>query len=337
MRDALAVDLADIGEHEIVVTVDSRFPFAGESGGAPIALEPITANGSGLDRLLDESDAVWLVAPETGGCLEEAARRVERRGKRLLGPGSEAIGVAADKAGLAARFGSAGVPYPYTVRLPPATARLRLGATPGMVAEALGGMEFPLVVKPRRGAGSEGVRWFADLPTMLAAIGNQALMADALAQEYVVGTPLSVSLLVDGPRILVLAVNSQELRFEADGGIGTFPYRGGITPFDHPEASLAAAAAVRACQSVPGLGGYIGVDLVLGPRGAVVIEINPRLTTAYLGVRRSVDGNVAAMAIAACSGVLPDRVDITRRVRFTEAGEIVSSNPIHSYAGGACR
>jgi len=33
--------------------------------------------------------------------------------------------------------------------------------------------------------------------------------------------------------------------------------------------------------------------------------LNPRLTTAYLGVRAAIDDNVASLALAACAGDLP--------------------------------
>ena len=56
-----------------------------------------------------------------------------------------------------------------------------------------------------------------------------------------------------------------------------------------------------------GLRGYVGVDLVLTDADAVVIEVNPRLTTAYLGVRAALDENIAALALEACAGRLPDR------------------------------
>ena len=52
--------------------------------------------------------------------------------------------------------------------------------------------------------------------------------------------------------------------------------------------------------------GWLGIDLVLGsdPAGAddVVIEINPRLTTSYLGLRRLARGNLAAALLAVARG-----------------------------------
>jgi predicted ATP-grasp superfamily ATP-dependent carboligase len=50
--------------------------------------------------------------------------------------------------------------------------------------------------------------------------------------------------------------------------------------------------------------GYLGVDLVLGPNASTdkVIEINPRLTTSYVGLRAAIesDKNLAAAMLATC-------------------------------------
>jgi predicted ATP-grasp superfamily ATP-dependent carboligase len=68
----------------------------------------------------------------------------------------------------------------------------------------------------------------------------------------------------------------------------------------------------------------------------VVIEVNPRLTTAYLGVRAATAGaaNVAGLAIDACRGVLPADSAISHRVRFTAAGTVVSVMPLRGAAPG---
>jgi hypothetical protein len=46
--------------------------------------------------------------------------------------------------------------------------------------------------------------------------------------------------------------------------------------------------ASAACRTIPGLRGFVGVDLLLDEEtGTVtVVEINPRLTTSYLGYRQ---------------------------------------------------
>jgi hypothetical protein len=162
-----------------------------------------------------------------------------------------------------------------------------------------------------------------ELRAAIDAVGRRATQ-NVLVQRYIRGAAASVSLLADGRRAVALAANGQAISAGS-----TLSYAGGRTPLDHPLAERAIDAAIRTCEAFPGLHGYVGVDLVLTSADAVVIEVNPRLTTAYLGVRsainrRSGSGNIAEMAIDACAGKLPARPRIARHVRFTSAGRVVS-------------
>ena len=138
-----------------------------------------------------------------------------------------------------------------------------------------------------------------------------------LLQRHVRGVAASVSLLADGRRAVALTTNGQAVK-----GGRPFAYRGGMTPLDHPLAGRAGEQAVRTCEAIPGLRGYVGVDLILTGSEAFVIEVNPRLTTAYLGVRAALDQNIAAMALAACAGTLPEPSPARRSVRFTAGGRV---------------
>jgi predicted ATP-grasp superfamily ATP-dependent carboligase len=313
MRDALIADLAAIRRHRIVITVDPRFPLKAPPGVEVVTLPPGSA--ALLDTLIASADAVWLVAPETGGCLERLAARVEEKGRALLGPGAATIRRASDKAGLPRRLACHGVPHPKTLVLRP-------GVDWAAAARELG---YPVVVKPARGAGCHGVCLARDARELRHA-ANLARRANGieplLLQRYVPGVAASVSLLADGQRAVVLTVNAQSVRASRP-----FAYRGGTTPLDHPLAGRAVEAALRACRALPGLRGYVGVDVVLTDSEAVVIEVNPRLTTSYLGVRAALEANVAALALAACAGDLPAPPPARRHVRYTAAGRIVSADP----------
>jgi len=323
MLNALVADLAATGCHDIVTTADPRFPLA-----APPGVRVVTLAGNGaarLDSLIAAADAVWLVAPETDRCLERLALRAERKGKMLLGPGSAAIRLASDKAALPRRLARHGVAHPKTMVLPN-------DSDWRAAAREIG---YPIVVKPARGAGCNGVylardgRELRDAMNMARRIcGREHL----LLQRYVPGVAMSVSVLADGERAVALAVNAQFVRASQDpqrAGVPWRPfcYRGGKTPFDHPLAGRAVDAALRTCRAIPGLRGYIGVDMVMTESEAVVIEVNPRLTTAYLGVRAVLEENVAALALAACAGILPAPLPARRSVRFTAAGRIVATAP----------
>lgn len=148
--------------------------------------------------------------------------------------------------------------------------------------------EYPLVIKPVDGAGSLLVRLIASrhdwdrVRREYAYAGSPA----ALRQPFIAGRPISRAGWFNG-RGGVDWLPIAEQRLAQDGG---FEYRGGSIP---AELSSDAATAVQqlTCEVVnalPGLCGYVGMDLLLpaAHQGApLLVEINPRLTTSYVGYR----------------------------------------------------
>jgi predicted ATP-grasp superfamily ATP-dependent carboligase len=316
MRTALVTDLLAIGCHEIVTTADARVRRDLPRGVEVMRLAAgDRAREAALDRAIGTVDAVWLIAPETDRCLERLARRVARCGRTLLGSDADAIARASDKAALSRRLAALGIRHPQTRRLTRA-----LGS-----ASAAAQLGYPFVVKPACGAGSDGISLVHHSGEWQRAIGlarRASGRGGVLLQEYIRGTAASVSLIADGRRALALSVNEQILAASPP-----FAYRGGRTSFDHELAPRAVAAALGACRAVPGLRGFVGVDVVLTESDVVVIEINPRLTTAYLGIRAALDENVAALAMDACAGRLPAAPRLRRSIQFSSSGRIVSREP----------
>jgi predicted ATP-grasp superfamily ATP-dependent carboligase len=315
MRAALVSDLALIG-HRVVTTADPRFSFKPPPGVEVVAMGP--RSSAQLDRLIASVDVAWLVAPETNRCLERLAERAEQNGTALIGSGSAAIRRASDKARLPGRLRAHRVSHPDTRVVTP---RGNDAKQWNAAAREIG---YPVVVKPARGAGCGGVCFARNPRELQEAIetARRTTRGPLLVQQYVRGVAASVSLVADGCRAVALAVNAQAVCRSR-----RFAYRGGTTPLEHPLAAGAVDAALRTCEILPGLRGYVGVDLVLTRSDAVVIEVNPRLTTAYLGVRSALrgGGNVAALALAACAGALPAPPPIYRSVRFTASGRVVES------------
>ena len=85
---------------------------------------------------------------------------------------------------------------------------------------------------------------------------------------------------------------------------GRFRYLGGAVPLPAALNRRAQQLARRAVESVAGLFGYVGVDVGLAPspEDDVVIEINPRLTTSYVGLRRLARFNLADALLAVTTG-----------------------------------
>jgi len=309
MLGALLADLAAVPGLEIVATTDPRTRLRVPPGVEVVSLPPnrITA---ALRRLIRAADAVWLIAPEADGILARLAALVEAEGRRLLGPGAAAIRRAADKAALPRRLASAGV------AAPPAR-MLSRAADPRAIAADL---EYPVVVKPWRGAGCGGVGLARDAAELARAVAlaRSEGAGRLLVQPFLPGVAASVSLIGEGSRAFALAVNAQHIRVGLP-----FAYDGGATPLEHPQAARAVECALAAYRALPGLVGYVGMDLVLTEAGPVITDVNPRLTTAYLGVRAALDANIAALALDACLGRLPPPpAPPRRRARFTADGTV---------------
>jgi len=255
-----------------------------------------------------EADFTLVIAPEFNDLLYNRCRWTEEVGGRLLGPSAAAVRVAGDKLRLAERFQQHGIPTPVT----------RLVTDSGPLA-------FPQVCKPRHGAGSQAVTLVHNEYEMCDALRSATTMGirdDFIVQPYVRGTAASVSLLLGHEQCLVLPAATQEFYDR-----GRFLYRGGTVPLADGLNERAQRLARRAVEVVDGLRGYVGVDLVLGPADDgsqdVAIEINPRLTTSYVGLRALARFNLAeAMLALALDQPLPEMAWHAGSVRFQAHGDV---------------
>jgi predicted ATP-grasp superfamily ATP-dependent carboligase len=285
MLRTLIGELAGIPGVRVVISRDPRLPPLDGCQtlvpGAGEAMEALFARG------VECSDAAWPTAPEGDGVLERLASSVQAAGRTLLGCAPAAVRLTASKRETARRLAASEVPVVPT-------------CAPG---ETLPPWPGPWAVKPDDGAGCDGLELLpgrADAARRLAA-GNRALVA----QPWLAGEPWSLSLVCAGGAARLLACNRQQVRWES-GLLRLDTITVNARPPADPRV-LQLGAAVAA--AIPGLWGYVGVDLLLGPDGPVVLEVNPRLTTSYCGLPAALDRNVAALVLDLHrTGVLPEAV-----------------------------
>jgi predicted ATP-grasp superfamily ATP-dependent carboligase len=255
------------------------------------------------------ADFSLIIAPEFDGLLAERCRWVEEEGGRLLGPSAAAVRLTGDKLLLARHLDGRGIPTPPTLPFPSAAPPL----------------PFPLVCKPRDGAGSQATFLARDPEGLGQAVPRaraEGWPGEMVLQPHVPGRAVSVALLLGPERRLALPAAGQTL--SADG---RFRYQGGSLPLAEELDRRARQLAERAVQAVEGLRGYVGVDLVLGEAadgsGDRVIEINPRLTTSYVGLRRLARFNLAEALLAVVTATtLPEMKWRPGPVRFRSDGGI---------------
>ena len=303
MLRALAADFCAIDGVQVDVMRDRRLGAADLPEGVVHEVGSARQERDTLSALAGAADWSVIIAPEFDGHLLDRCQWVEGAGGRLLGPGSPTVALASNKQKTAEHLAARGVRVPEGVTLEPGDP-----LPPGF--------GYPAVLKPRDGAGSRGIRWI-DEPRG----GRVEDGVPMRLEQFSAGTAASVACL-GGPRGVVLLRPCQQ-RLSDDG---RFEYLGGRLPLDANSAARAARLAARAIDTLDRPLGYLGVDLVLGPdpRGAddVVIEINPRLTTSYVGLRALARENLAAAMLGSASG---RQVELSWRhdpIQFDSAGRV---------------
>lgn len=235
------------------------------------------------EQLVENSDATFLIAPEFDGYLTRRAECVVAQNRPLCGPDVAAITLCADKLQLACHLQEAGVATIDTFPFDPSN-----------VEESIS--SFPCVMKPRYGAGSQETQLMTDAATFKAVVANldtDSQLHQGIVQPYLPGTPVSVAVIINslGQCVHLFPPALQRL---ADDGF--FTYQGGQVPVAEIPHAIVERLATEACNAVPGLRGYVGIDLIVpadAPKSAVIVEINPRLTTSYLGYRHLTKENLA--------------------------------------------
>ena len=231
-------------------------------------------------RMAAWADWSVVIAPESSGILFDLCQLAESAGGRLLGPSPAIVSLTGDKWATYQHLHKVGAPTPRTW----------LADDAHVLEEA----RFPLVQKPTDGAGS--------IDTILIRNAVQIHRRPGfLLQEFIPGTPASVALLCGPDRIVPLVPGYQRISDD-----GQFRYLGGRLPLPPALAERATALATSVVSTLPHPRGYLGVDLVLGESadgsGDAVIEINPRLTTSYVGLRALAEDNLAEAMLRIARG-----------------------------------
>jgi predicted ATP-grasp superfamily ATP-dependent carboligase len=278
MLQAVTADFAAIPDVSVITLLDARLKDRELDPRVEVVRVEPSGEAQAFRDVVAEVDFALVIAPELDGVLHERCAAAAAASARLLGPSPDAVALTSDKLALARHWQAAGVPTPRTV---PRTEEL-----PPFVP--------PWIVKPRFGAGAVGVRVQDSHPHPFShkagrgeqekARGDVEIEGEVI-QPLIVGRAASVAFLIGPKQTMALAPCWQDL----DDG---FQYLGGSTPIPSDFAKRAESIARRAVDAVPGLHGYVGVDVILGDED-MAIEINPRLTTSYIGLRQLAQSNLA--------------------------------------------
>jgi predicted ATP-grasp superfamily ATP-dependent carboligase len=207
-----------------------------------------------------------VIAPETAQCLQQLHQQVIAAGKQWWGCGTTAIQICSNKAHTASQLAKHHIPHI------PCCAPTELE------------IKKQYVLKPIDGAGCDET-FLVDHTTVEKFLPR---IQHPLCQPYIQGQACSITVLYHQHACRVVAVNTQFIKIHQ----ACFQYTGmRVNSLSHA-LKPAQKLAEKIHHAIPQLWGWVGIDILINPIGEwIVVEINPRLTTAYVGLQQSLTYN----------------------------------------------
>jgi predicted ATP-grasp superfamily ATP-dependent carboligase len=282
--------------HSVTTLLDSRIARVKPPIDADCVVSVFSSQEAqvNLEKISESADAAYVIAPETDGVLQSLVEIVEQTGAVSLNCPARVIEKVSDKVGFYEFMRKFGLPLPETKMFSVADDLKE-------IKKAIrGSLNFPLIFKPSNGVSCCGlsvVRNEEQVAGAVDKIKRESSNKHFLVQELIKGAAASVSLVSTGNDAVPISLNRQDVTIETPEACSG--YSGGSVPFANPLRAEAFKVAEKIVKSFPDFRGYLGVDFVLTKDEAVAIEVNPRLTTSYVGLRRVVNFNPAQAIIDA--------------------------------------
>lgn len=277
MRDALLADLSQL-PYEVLTTVDVRLP-------SPANCQQLTTIQPGDDvwsvweNIIKTVDAVWLIAPETEGILIQLSNLAVKHHKVIIGSGLAALHIASSKLATYEALRQAGVDTVPSY-------------TPSNWSP---NNEHQWLVKQDDGAGCEALMIFDGAMALQYWLSDNEQQDSFIIQPYLEGIHGSISCIMHQGDAVVLSANTQVIHQKNKQLI----YQGNIINGLQDFWAQFTHTAKQVAQAIPDLTGYVGIDVIVDAQSAsvVVVEVNPRLTLSYCGLREAIGANPAKLVI----------------------------------------
>jgi predicted ATP-grasp superfamily ATP-dependent carboligase len=274
---------------EIYTILDRRIAFLSQYLKADHII--FVENSNYLDKfnqILPQSDSCFIIAPEFLNILYKLTDIVIHHKKELYSIGLEGIKLGASKMSTYKFFKRFQVPTPETFYIP----RINNQLDSEFIYKKFHELNHSIIIKPDDGVGAESVLFINDENQIHDLFETEKVPLDNsrtyILQRYINGVDMSASLIgiLDQDRIktYIVSVNTQNVALRK-GRINS-QYNGGMTPAQISNNIRGALQRFLLKLDFSYFEGYFGVDFILTADDTIeFIEINPRLTTSYLGIR----------------------------------------------------
>lgn len=304
MLNALLDNFRTYAEHEagkglaVMVMLDGRVNGTINTAGFDtVIIKPEQNSHEEFVRLALLCDAVWPVAPEFDGILQTLCQTVEQLGKRLLTSPARAVAVTGNK------FNT----YQHLKQHHIATVPTRMfisavwdsNSDAEHLAQELTELSTACkagqwLVKPVDGVGCTDSYVLSDrqdFEQMHSRKGHYVI------QPHIQGKKTSLSCLFKEGFGWLLCTNLQQFSI-----INQQYHLSEIIVNYDSDLNGYQILVNNIAQALPELWGYAGIDLIETPEQRFVLEINPRLTTSFVGISAALGINVAENILQLLSG-----------------------------------
>jgi len=253
-----------------------------------------------LNLNISNYDACLMIAPEQEFILYKITKLIEENGVKVIGSDSNAVMKCSDKYRMYESLkGKVSIIETEKVFF-------------GNIEDYKYSGNKNKVVKPADGVSCSGVTTVNDLDSFKEAASNlQTELSYFIVQDFIEGISASVSLLSNGKVAIPLSLNYQDIELSEEG----INYKGGYVPLSHEFEEEAKNIAKNAVESVNGIKGYVGVDMILGDK-PYLVEINSRMTTPYVALKEILDLNLGEAILDSVYGKLPSEINLNGRISF---------------------
>ena len=270
MLNSVLKDCSRINSLQLTTCLDSRLAIDDDR----VAVHTIDNSKDYMkqvSRLASKNDYTWVIAPESTGILESLVAQLKKDGAITINCDTESIRMTGDK-------------IKCTYRL----LEMNIPTTINLSIEEAESFTSKTVIKNRFGVGCEGLKICDSGVSALDSIDD---FNQWVVQPHISGEHLSLSLLCCSGRAKILACNKQIFTNEQEPKLKAC-HVNAVTINEQMK-----TLANNIANAFPGLAAYVGVDIIATDDEYVVIDINPRLTSSYVGLSEVLSMNPAELCM----------------------------------------
>jgi len=246
---------------------------------------------------------IFIIAPESSNILYELTEIAKNYKKIILSVDLEGIKLSTSKIMTYSFFKKNKINTPKTYLIPLRNKKFDLE----FIIQKFKELKRPIIIKPEDGVGAESIYYFGSenqIREFFHSLDNSfKYNRTYILQEFIDGRDLSISLIGSSSNLnsqiatpIFLSINSQDveitnLKIKSE-------YFGGYTPVEDQKEILNYLSKILNKVNLSKFSGYYGIDFIQKKNKTVhFLEINPRLTTSYIGLRNVIDINPVELII----------------------------------------